>query len=107
MYPPSAEESHCTIMIHMPVMTVKPVADAPVFDQGETVRRPNPDPSDRSTKDSPIAAKAPAKMGPHVTADRMPSVDVRLAVSIELAVVDGACIDILLWVHSSVPNQCK
>jgi hypothetical protein len=96
MYPPSADDNHCMMMSQIPVMTVKVVADAPEFDQGETVISPSPDPRARSTRDKPIAAKAPAKIGPQVTADFIPSPDVRFVVSIALALEDGAFIGILL-----------
>jgi hypothetical protein len=74
---------------------VNVVADTPLFGQGDTEARPNPDPSAASTKEAAAARIAPAKIAGHDTAETADS-----CVPSVLERVPGRC-----WVNVSMKNS--
>src|SRR5689334_1923856 len=63
------EDSHCTTMSQMAVMTVKPVADTPERGHGDIEANPSPDPIARRINVVETAANAPAIIEDHDTAE--------------------------------------
>ncbi len=50
MNPPRPEEIHCITINQIPAAIVNAVAVAPVFGQGDTMAKPNPDPISNNSK---------------------------------------------------------
>jgi hypothetical protein len=57
------------MMSQIAIITVKVVAEAPEFGQGDTEASPKPDPRARRIRDVAAAAKAPANIGGQAIAE--------------------------------------
>ncbi len=69
MYPPTADEPHCTTTSQMAASTVKVVALTPLWDQGETEAKPRPEPIAINTRVNETATRVPARTAGQETAE--------------------------------------